>query len=432
MTRRFPTFLLLLLATACGDKDPPADSGDGGTDTTSDTDTTDGGTDTTAETDTDGGGDSGATTVTGCDHDPWLITTGNADVDEAWGVGLASDGDVIFASHEAAPVLTDVFVRRYGPDGTERWARQWGEAFSEQAFIVQEQAGTVYVAGAQFHSWDLLDTHAWLQRFEGATGAPVGDPYTWKSPGWDEIDGLQVDDGGVLLSGWTENDDPDVRVAALGADLTERWHSDLDLGGVDGANGHLAVIGDVLYAAGHAQLGVGTDAFLAAFDTSDGHALWTKRVDDGGVHTEALGLTTDGRRLFGVGEGRVDGDGQLWVWAWDADGDALWSTAWGGAGPDLARAIRVDPIDGSLVVVANAESGGAGGVDLVFLRLDADDGTVLEEQWWGGTGDDIAHDFVLDGDRIYVAGETTSWGAGSSDAFALAGCQRPWRLPTAE
>ncbi len=134
-------------------------------------------------------------------------------------------------------------------------------------------------------------------------------------------------------------------------------------------------------------------------------------------------------RRFSDGEGRVSGDGRFLPWEWDSDGEVAWQTDWGPAGDDHARAIRVDPDSGNLLAVGHTSDGDGGRTDVVLLRLDADTGAVLGKSTWGGSGDDVAHDFVLDGDRIYVAGQTTSWGAGKDDAFALAGCHGPWVLP---
>ena len=407
--------LVTLLALAC------AGGGETGDDPT-DTEPSDSepGTDTEPEVDTEGED----TDAAGCEGVAWYEVFGETATDEAWGVGTLPGGDVVFAAHQGNPTLADGYVRRYTPEGALVWESSWGEAYTEQLFVVEEHGGVLYVGGTQFRSFGLYDTAALLLTLDPDTGA-VLDVYQWDTEGWDEIDGLHVDDDGVFLTGWAQGASGtwDARAVRLTHDLEEVWSTDLDVssGGIDGANGHLVRIGEVVYFAGHADYSFSTDTFLAAVDAGTGASLWTRVEDDGGTHTEALGLTSDGERLYGVGEGQVDGDGQVLLWAWELDGTPVWSTSWGPEGADVARAIRV--WGDRLLVAAN----GSGQVS--FVQVDPDSGAATTLTTWGGAGVDVAHDFVIDGARLYVALESSSFGAGDLDAVVLAGCLDPLLLP---
>jgi hypothetical protein len=146
---------------------------------------------------------------------------------------------------------------------------------------------------------------------------------------------------------------------------------------------------------------------------------------------------------------------QVFVMKFDKQGNALWSddvraADWGVEGllGDTARAIRVDPADGSLLVAGNF--GGVLQGEWGFFRVDALSGEILEGTslddglTWGdgfGTNVDLVHDFVIDGERLYAVGDSPGWYAqftsranGSwtarEQAVVLSARHRPvWEIP---
>ena len=95
-----------------------------------------------------------------------------------------------------------------------------------------------------------------------------------------------------------------------------------------------------------------------------------------------------------------------------------WARAYGGSSADQANSIQQTP-DGGYIVAGWTSSFGAGGTDAWVLKLDAS-GTVVWQKTYGGSGDDFAKSIRQTPDGGYiVAGWTTSFGAGSNDAWVL-------------
>ena len=86
-------------------------------------------------------------------------------------------------------------------------------------------------------------------------------------------------------------------------------------------------------------------------------------------------------------------DTQLMAWSWDAGGGLRWTAEWGGEGIEKARAIEYDPLSDSVLIAGSTTSGES--EDIALLRLSASDGALLEEQVWGGAGNEVAKVLTL-------------------------------------
>jgi hypothetical protein len=102
----------------------------------------------------------------------------------------------------------------------------------------------------------------------------------------------------------------------------------------------------------------------------------------------------------------------------DLDGDILWSQTLGGSAWDYANAIQ-ETQDGGYVLVGSTNSFGAGGQDILLVRLDAQGG-VLWSTTFGGPANERAEEVLIgpEGD-IIIFGTTDSFGAGSTDLYLI-------------
>ncbi len=381
------------------------------------------------------GGDAGA--PDSCQGLPWRLVLGTSGPDTAWAVATAKNGDVLFAATEGQSLATDIVLRRLSTDGKVLWEGRWDSGLSDEAFVVTEASDGVIWIGGMRRTGNVLDlnTTAVLLRFDGATGAVIGNAWTWDSGGWDEIDGVAVGGGTVFVSGWAQGQSgsQELRVYALNAaNLSIIWQKSLDSNGLDAGNGHLVLWNDVVIVGGSwnsSGILAQAQGIVAAFNRSDGSVKWTTYVGDGTDYREILGLSSDGSRTFATGWRKVTlTDWQLMLWAFDSSGSLLWESEWGGSSNERARALGYDPADNTLLVAGttNRDSND----DIVLLRVDAATGAVREEKVWGGQSGDSAQQIAVAGNRLYVAGSTRSWGNGNSDALAMGVCHRPWKLPS--
>lgn len=86
---------------------------------------------------------------------PWMRQRGDTGWDEALDAIVASTGEVYVSGRTATGLDgqtsnggDDVFLMRWGPDGTWRWTRQWGSAGNEVTFgLAEDIDGNLYVPG---------------------------------------------------------------------------------------------------------------------------------------------------------------------------------------------------------------------------------------------------------------------------------------------
>ena len=126
--------------------------------------------------------------------------------------------------------------------------------------------------------------------------------------------------------------------------------------------------------------------------------------------------TSDGGYVaLGITESFGAGGRDILVLKLDKDGDIEWQKAYGGPAEDRASSIE-ETSDGGYIVAGWTRSFGAG-FDIWILKLDKD-GNVEWEKTYGGPGFEES-DFILETpDGGYIVGEETfSFGAGRRDAW---------------
>ncbi len=364
------------------------------------------------------------------DETAWLRTFGGPKTDEGWGIDMA-DGDLFVSTHMGNPTLTDGWVYRMTTAGEIVWETMWGEDYTEEFFSVKVHDGVVHLGAARFTKpLNLWDTEALLLRFDADSGAMLGEPWRYDdAKQWNEIDGIAVDESNIYVSGWGGSDDGDMLLVRLDRDGDQEHLTTWGTDDWEEQNGHLVKIDDTLYMVGRKGAeGVlkGGDAVLVAFEAPSLEYKWDVTWGEADTMEDAYSVSTDGEALYAVGvQEQEDG---LVVWCWDLEGTLRWVSTWDGGGTERSRTIEIDPVDGSLLVAANAGDS-ARDLDLVMLRLDPASGEITDEHRWETSGDEEMHDLVLDGDSGYLIGQTTTWGAGNYDALVVKFGMRPWSFP---
>ena len=152
--------------------------------------------------------------------------------------------------------------------------------------------------------------------------------------------------------------------------------------------------------------------------------LWTKAF--GGINAEyaySIQQTSDGGyiivgRTASFGAGSID----LWLLRTDGFGDTLWTKTFGGSGDDWGRSVQ-QTSDGGYIITGWTGTFGLGYYDAWLIKTDPL-GDSLWTKLFGGNGNDygyyIQQSLVIPGDEGFiVGGETTSSGAGLTDAWLI-------------
>jgi hypothetical protein len=160
-----------------------------------------------------------------------------------------------------------------------------------------------------------------------------------------------------------------------------------------------------------------SDVYLVKTDAA-GETLWSRTYgspnnDRGYSHQQ-----TSDRGYIVAGQSDVYQHGEdVYLIRTNSAGDTIWTRTFGGFDDQEGRSVR-QTHDGGFIVAGWTNSG-AGGKDVYLLKTDADG----NEQWsrmYGGTADDAAASVEPTDDGGYiVAGTTSSFGAGSADAWLI-------------
>jgi hypothetical protein len=440
---RHPAEVLLVLALACGGDDggemtptsaTTAETGDGGTSTTSadetngDGDATSddgtGGDGTTGDGDGDGDGSSGdgdgtsgdGTTGDGTTGDG---TTGDGDGTTGDGDGTTGDGD-----GDAQPE----------PD-PDRWTKVWGTSFDSERVsdVGIASTGFPYVAG----NYGTYQNFIKLYSDDGAAQWQV--TFGQDVPS-DDVNSLVVLPADDLLLGGMRYNTTNFRGylrktdSAGGNTWEQLWN-----GGVHTSTNAIAVAsGGEILVAGSTEGSLQGNAYVAKRDvfvsqyTAAGVLEWTTMWGTTeNDQADGVAITTTGT-IYVTGHVREALPGQtfaglsdIFLARLDGAGNVLQTEQWGSASLDEGMALMADGAGGAYMLSDGDGplDGGTpvGGRDLSLIKLD-DTGTHVWSTQWGTTEDDDGRGLALDASgNILVTGETEGdlggTNAGGEDVF---------------
>ncbi len=307
-------------------------------------------------------------------NDLWTRQFGSWDSDFARSVAVGPAGDVYVVGETEGTLPgqhsaggRDAFIRRYDPDGTERWTRQFGGRGGEVATgVAIDPAGDAYVVGTGAaalpgQTW-AGDYDAFIRRYDGA-GNELWTRQFGTTAG-EGVRGIALDAAGrPTVVGSTEGSLPGQRWAGgfdafirqydgAGNELwTRQFGSPADDYAVAVAMdrlGNPTVVGSTNGALPGESSAGGTEAFLRRFDPA-GTPRWTHQfgtgsADEGwGVAVDSAGNTyvvgtTEPRSLGQTAPGKTD----CFARKYGPAGEELWVKQFGTEDTDLAFSVAVD------------------------------------------------------------------------------------------
>jgi TolB-like protein len=169
----------------------------------------------------------------------------------------------------------------------------------------------------------------------------------------------------------------------------------------------------------HSFTTVNGDVWVLKLD-ANGNIQWQKIYGGNGVDVaRSIQQTSDGGFIV-AGETFV-GNTDIWIMKLYSNGTIQWQNRYGGTGDDIAHSIRQTSDGNFLIVAGETTSFGLVSSDFWVLKLNANDGSIVWEQRYGGNGAEVARSILETSDRNFfiVAGETTSFGAGGTNIWLL-------------
>ena len=354
----------------------------------------------------------------------WVAPFGGGGVDEGWGIEVGPAGEAYLVGFVQGQG-NDILVARIEPSGIVAWQNTIGRPFQQKGFEVVYAGDFLYVGGVTARDTRVESQDMYFLKLRASDGTLVWET-SWNGPAdlYDEADGIVVEDGFVFASGWA--DVPfnytagQVALVKL-ADADGLWVQDMTWGGAgrDGADGAMASDGTNLYVSGitgGVNFFTGGDALVAAFNKTTLAEVWNTSWG-GSAFDDGLGLTIHGANLYVTGlTMSFGGDGVLLL-KYDLKGNQVWNTTWGGSGTESARSVDVAE-DGTAVFVAGQTSShGNGSTDVVLLEF-TPDGDFVTYATWGGALRDVSQGIAVRGESVFIAGNEGVQGV-NTDAFAM-------------
>ena len=304
-----------------------------------------------------------------------------------------------------------------------RFAKTYGGTNWDQAFSVHQTSDGGYIVagytnsfGAGVYDFFLIKTDAngniiWAKTYGG-----TDDDRAYSVQ--------QTSDGGYIVAGYTNSfgeGSRDIFLIKTDANGNIIWAK--TYGGTGNewpSSAQQTSDGGYIVAGLTGSFGAGSaDAFLIKTD-ANGNIQWAKTYG-GADHDEAYSIqqTSDGGYIVAVwtrsfGAGNFD----FFLIKTDANGNIIWSKTYGGASDDRVNSVQ-QTSDGGYIVAGRTSSFGAGSVDAFLIKTDAN-GNIIWAKTYGGASDDRVNSVQQTSDGGYiVAGHTMSFGAGDRDIFLI-------------
>ncbi len=355
----------------------------------------------------------------------WARTYGGSEDDYAFSIQQTSDGGYVVAgvTDSFFDKSGDIWILKLASDGTIEWQKTYGRDLGDGAYSIQQTSDGGYVVAGYYPSvgWNI-----WVLKLSSDGNIEWQKYYRGNYDGERGRSIQQTTDGGYIVVGdpvhWDQPEsDYDISVSKLASNGDIEWYKTYR----GSENDHAYSIqqttdGGYVVAGETESFGAGnTDIWILKL-ASDGTIEWQKTY--GGYASDganSIRQTVDGGYVV-AGQSNSFGAGisDIWVLKLASDGTVEWQKAYGGSQKDEAYSIQ-QTSDGGYVVAGQTSSFGAGSIDIWVLKL-ASDGTVEWQKTYGGYASDAAGSIqqTVDGGYV-VAGFTNTYGVGKPDILIL-------------
>jgi len=353
----------------------------------------------------------------------WQKTYGGSGDDRAYSIQQTTDGGYIIAGKTGDFYSGDVYIIKLDKDGNKMWEKTFGGSGDDGAYSIQQTTDGGYIVAGWTNSFGAGNWDIYVIKLD-ANGNMVWEK-TYGGNDYDLAYSIQqTTDGGYIVAGWTnsfgagESDFYIIKPDENGNKVWEKTYggNDYDLA----YSIQQTTDGGYIVAGWTNSFGAGNwDIYVIKLD-ENGNKVWEKTYGGGGDDLAySIQQTTDGGYIIAGGTNSFGaGDCDVYVLKLDEDGNMIWEDTFGGSNDDLANSIQQTK-DGGYIVAGEKKSFGAGDRDVYIIKLD-ENGNMVWEKTYGGSGDDSANSIQQTKDGGYiVAGYTESFGAGGWDVYII-------------
>ena len=272
---------------------------------------------------------------------------------------------MLFACSIACGVGDAIIVK----PGSKYEAKSYGGTGTEQASAVAPTSDRGYVIGGYTSSWGIGYYDFWVMKFDSSRSMQW--QKTYGGANYDTLYSIeQTKDGGYIAAGSTNS---------FGAGHMDIWVLKLE---------------------------------------NNGNIQWQKAIGTADEDVAYSIIQTDDGGYLISGYTYISGFSYVLLLKFDGAGATEWSKAYRGLLSEEGICVR-QTLDDGYIVAGNTNSFGAGGMDILVMKLDSN-GDIIWEKSVGGAERDEVYSLViaLDGGCV-LCGATSSFGASEKDAWVL-------------
>ena len=295
----------------------------------------------------------------------------------------------------------------------ETWNKTFGGILTDTGYFVQQTSdgGFIVVGETNAPMGDvyLIKTDAngnkqWDKTYMSGTGICV----------------QQTTDGGYIITGQTPGIS-DALLIKTDSNGVEQWNNTFGAGKYDfGHSVQQTTDGGYIIAGAYTYMGPpGTwDAWLIKTD-SNGIMQWDQKF--GGTYSDyaySVQQTTDGGYILAGSTDPTNSNVEVYLIKTDSSGNAAWTKTFGGANTDIGQSVK-QTTDGGYIVTGWTDSIGAGLTDVYLIKTDSSGNAAWTKTFGGGNYDDSRSVWQTSDGGYIIAGSTLSFGAGFSDIYLI-------------
>jgi hypothetical protein len=388
----------------------------------------------------------------------WQKCIGGSGNDNARALEQTSDGGYIIAGNsetsdgdiESNQGLKDLLISKINSNGNIEWKKSLGGSYHDGASSIKQTSDGGYIVAGYTGSnnGDILTGNQGLKDVWILKLNSTGNIEWQKTYGGSANDGansiIQTNDGGYIITGYTESNDGDV-VGIHGNNSEDIWILKINSNGIIewqkclGSNG-IELSSSIEQTTDDGYIVAGVTSGINGGDVSDNHGQWDawivkinstgviewqkclggswhdysyniKQTIDGGFIVAGTTTSTDGDA---VGN---DGGSDCWVIKLNLLGNIEWQKSYGGIGNEYINSIN-QTLDGGYIISGKSdyENGDVVGInysmygtsDIWIIKINSS-GIIEWQKCIGGTDSEFSADFQETNDGGYIiVGNTLS------------------------
>jgi hypothetical protein len=315
----------------------------------------------------------------------------------------------------------DVYLIKTDSTGNALWTATFGDSLDENCYSVLQMPDKGYMLAGLTNSCGAGLSDVYAIRTDSLGGSVW--ERTWGGTNYDAAySAHEVEGGNCLIGGNTLSfghgggyDGYLIKISPAGETLWTRAYG--SSGSEQGCSIDQTPGGQYVLAGYY--FGGNGNVWLVETSNS-GDSLWARWYGSltGPEFGRSVVCTTDGGFVIaGYAMLPLNDSGDTYVIRTSSTGDSLWAYAYGGSGDDGAW--QVVEVPGGYTIAGLTSSLGAGGYDLLLLKINTNGGLTWSRTY-GGSLYDAGYSVCRTTDGGYIiTGETRSCGAGGADVYLI-------------